>query len=111
MLVERNRLLLAIKNFHWPLLLQNPFWTMKRLWWNAYGVMRKKGAASRFVETNGWRQTLFNLCWSYLSAARLVPEAWRRRRVIQRTRRISGGEMRQLFEKFQIDVRELTLRD
>jgi GT2 family glycosyltransferase len=111
MLVERNRLLLAIKHFHWPLLLQNPFWRMKRLWWNAYGVMRKKGAASRFVETNGWRQTLFNLCWSYLSAARLIPEAWRRRRIIQRTRRISGGEMRQLFEKFQIDVRELTLRE
>jgi GT2 family glycosyltransferase len=111
MLVERNRLLLAIKNFPWPLLLQNPFWTMKRLWWSAYGVMRGKGAASRFVETNGWRQTLFNLCWSYLSAAKLIPEAWRRRRIIQRTRRISGREMRRLFEKFQIDVRELTLRD
>jgi GT2 family glycosyltransferase len=111
MLVERNRLLLAIKNFPWPLLLQNPFWTMKRLWWSAYGVMRGKGAASRFVETNGWRQTLFNLCWSYLSAVKLIPEAWRRRRIIQRTRRISGREMRRLFEKFQIDVRELTLRD
>jgi hypothetical protein len=111
MLVERNRLLLAIKNFPWTLLLQNPFWTMRRLWWNAYGVMRKKGAASRFVETNGWRQTLFNLCWSYLSAAKLLPEAWRRRRIIQRTRRISSRQMRQLFEKFQIDVRELTLRD
>src|SRR5438093_2383177 len=111
MLVERNRLLLAIKNFPWPLLLQNPFWTVKRLWWNAYGVMRKKGAAARFVETNGWRRTLFNLCWSYLSAAKLLPEAWHRRRIIQRTRRISGRQLRQLFEKFQIDVRELTLRD
>ena len=111
MLVERNRLLLAIKNFPWPLLLQNPFWTMKRLWWNAYGVVRKKGAASRFVEVNGWRQTFFNLCWSYLSAAKLMPEAWRRRRTIQRTRRLSGREMRLLFEKFQIDVRELTMKD
>ncbi len=111
MLVERNRLLLAIKNFPWPLLVQNPFWTIKRLLWNAYGVIRKKGAASRFVETNGWRQTLFNLCWSYLSAARLLPEAWRRRKIIQRTRRISGEQIQQLFEKFQIDVRELTLRD
>jgi GT2 family glycosyltransferase len=111
MLVERNRLLLAIKNFPWPLLVQNPFWTIKRLLWNAYGVIRKKGAASRFVETNGWRQTLFNLCWSYLSAARLLPEAWRRRKIIQRTRCISGEQILQLFEKFQIDVRELTLRD
>ena len=71
----------------------------------------KKEAAARFVETNGWRQTLLNLAWSYLSAAKLMPEAWRRRRIIQRTRRISSRQVRQLFERFQIDVRELTLRD
>src|SRR5438552_13711346 len=111
MLVERNRALLAVKNFSWPLLLQNPFWTMKRFLWNAYGVLRDQGAAARFVETNGWLQTLFNLAWSYLSAAKLIPEAWRRRRIIQRTRRISSREMRQLFQRFQIPVRELTLRD
>jgi GT2 family glycosyltransferase len=111
MLVERNRLLLAIKNFPWPLLLQNPFWTMKRLWWNAYGIVRKKGAAARFVETNGWRQTLVNLGWSYLSAFKLLPEAWRRRRIIQKTRRLSARQMRELFQRFQIDIRELTLRD
>ena len=43
MLVERNRVLLAIKNFPWPLLLQNPFWTLRRLFWNAYGAFREKG--------------------------------------------------------------------
>jgi GT2 family glycosyltransferase len=111
MLVERNRLLLAIKNFPLSLLLQNPFWTARRLSWNAYGVIRKKGAAARFVETNGWGRMMVNLAWSYLSALKLLPEAWRRRRVIQRTRRISSRQMRQLFERFQIDVRELTLTD
>src|SRR5437773_12272290 len=102
MLVERNRLLLAIKNFPSLLLLQNPFWTARRLSWNAYGVIRKRGAAARFVETNGWRQMVFNLGWSYLSALKLLPEAWRRRRIIQRTRRLSSRQMRQLFERFQI---------
>src|SRR5256712_5070531 len=58
MLVERNRLLLAVKNFSWLLLLQNPFWTVRRLWWNVYAVLRHKGSAARFVESNGWRQTL-----------------------------------------------------
>ena len=111
MLVERNRLLLAIKNFPLSLLLQNPFWTARRLYWNAYAVIRKKGAAARFVETNGWRRMAFNLAWSYLSALKLLPQAWRRRRVIQRTRRLSSRQMRQLFERFQIDVRELTLSD
>jgi GT2 family glycosyltransferase len=111
MLVERNRLLLAIKNFPWPLLLQNPFWTLRRFYWNAYAAFRGKGSASRFVETNGWRQMLVNLVWSYFSALKLLPHAFRKRRMIQRTRRVSNRETLDLLRRFKIDVRELTLRD
>ena len=82
MLIERNRLLLAVKNFPWPLLLQNPFWTLRRLSWTAYAVFRRRGAAARFLETNGWRQTIFNLVWSYCSAVKLLPEAFRKRQLI-----------------------------
>ncbi len=111
MLVERNRLLLAIKNFSWPLLLQNPFWSLRRFCWNAYAVIHNKGSASRFVESHGWRQTVVNLAWSYVSAARLLPEAIRRRRTIQKTKRLSNREVMDLLRRFQIDVRELTFRD
>ena len=111
MLVERNRVLLAVKNFPWPLLLQNPFWTFRRLFWNAYGAFRRKGSAARFLETHGWRKVVINVFWSYFSAMRLLPNALRKRRVIQRTRRISGRDTVHLLRRFQIDVRELTLRD
>ncbi|PYS36770.1 MAG: glycosyltransferase family 2 protein [Acidobacteria bacterium] len=111
MLVERNRLLLAVKNFPWLLLLQNPFWTVRRLWWYAYAVLQRKGAAARFVETNGWRQTAFNFMWSYFSAMKLLPDALRKRQRIQRSKRVSDRELLQLLRRFQIDVRELTLRD
>jgi GT2 family glycosyltransferase len=111
MLVERNRLLLAVKNFPWTLLLQNPFWTMRRLSWNAYSLLTKQGAAARFVEANGAWRAFLNIVWSYASAARLLPGAWKNRRTIQRTRRISTREVMHLVERFQIDVRELTLRD
>jgi GT2 family glycosyltransferase len=111
MLVERNRVLLAVKNFPWLLLLQNPFWTVRRFFWNAYAVVRRKGSAARFVETNGWRQTVFNLLWSYGSAAKLLPDALRKRQKIQRTKRLSTRDTLQLLRRFQIDVRELTLRD
>jgi GT2 family glycosyltransferase len=111
MLVERNRILLAIKNFPWRLLLQSPFWTMRRMWWNAMGIAQKRGAASQFILANGFGQALINLCWSYASAVRLAPEALRRRHSIQRTRRISERQVVKLFERFQIDVRELTMRD
>lgn len=111
MLVERNRVLLAVKNFPWPLLLQNPFWTSRRLFWNAYGAFRGKGSAGRFLEANGWRQIIVNVLWSYFSAMRLLPDALRKRRIIQKTRRISDRDTLGLLRRFQIDVRELTLRD
>ena len=111
MLVERNRLLLAVKNFSLWLLLQNPYWTLRRLAWNAYALLRRQGSAARFVETNGWGRLIFNLGWSYLSAARLLPEALRQRRMIQRTKRLSDREVLELLRRFQIDVRELTFRD
>jgi GT2 family glycosyltransferase len=110
-LIERNRLLLAVKNFSPWLLLQSPFWTLWRFAWNGYAALSSKGSGGRYVEVNGWRQVIANLMWSYVSALKLMPEALRRRRHIQRTKRISNREFVELLRRFQIDVRELTLRD
>ena len=111
MLVERNRLLLAIKSFPPGLLCQNPYWTLLRFWWNAYAAVRQKGSAGRFVESHGWGRVLGNLAWSYASAARLLPAALRQRRRIQRTRKITNQEVLKLIRRFEIGVRELTMRD
>jgi GT2 family glycosyltransferase len=111
MLVERNRLLLAIKNFPLGLLLQNPYWTLRRFGWHAYAALRHQGSAGRFVGAHGWGRMSLNLAWSYLSAAKLLPRAIRQRRHIQRTRRLSSAEVMVLLRRFQIDIRELTLRD
>jgi len=111
MLVERNRLLLAIKNFSFGLLLQNPYWMLRRFFWNTRALARNQGSAARFVETNGWGGLVYNLAWSYLSAAKLLPGALRRRRKIQRTKRLSNREVLELMRRFQIDVQELTFRD
>ncbi len=111
MLIERNRLLLVIKNFPLSLLVQNPFWTMKRLTWIAYALLSQKGAAARFVDENGWRQTAFNLLWSYFSALKYLRYAFRQRRQIQRSKRVSNAETMEFLSRFQIDIRELTFRD
>ncbi|MBZ5498645.1 MAG: glycosyltransferase [Acidobacteriia bacterium] len=111
MLVERNRLLLAIKNFPLRLLLVNPYWTLRRFGWHAYAALHRHGAAARFVSKNGWSSLPLNLGWSYLSAAKLLPEVLRRRAHVQRTRRLSTKEVIDLLRHFQIDLRELTSRD
>jgi hypothetical protein len=76
-----------------------------------YATLRWQGSAARFVENYGWGRMLLNLVWSYASAARLLPGALRRRRQIQRSKRLSDAQTTELLHRFRIDVRELTLKD
>jgi GT2 family glycosyltransferase len=108
-LVERNRLLLALKDFPAGLLWQNPFWTARRYLWLAWGALRGTGTSGRFVREHGRLRLLLTLGRAYAGAGRLLPHALRQRRQIQRGRRLSGREAAALLRRYRIDVRELTL--
>ncbi len=111
MLVERNRVLLALKNFPLRLLLQNPYWSAKRFLWHGYSATRRTGSASRFMQTHGAFRLVVNLLWSYASTLKQAPGALKRRRRIQRTKLLTNAEVMEFLRRYQIDVRELTLRD
>jgi GT2 family glycosyltransferase len=111
MLVERNRLLLAIKNFPLLVLVSNPFWAIRRFAWHAYAALQGRGASGHFVEAQGWWKSLLIFGWAYLSAARILPSALKKRWRIQKTKRLSNKQVMELLRRFQIDVRQLTLRD
>jgi GT2 family glycosyltransferase len=110
-LVERNRLLLAIKNFPPSLLLQNPYWTLRRFLWHGYAAFRRRGASGRFVDAQGWHRLLLAMLKAHVGAAKRLPGVLRRRRAVQQTKRISNRDVLDTLRRFQIDVRELTLRD
>jgi len=111
MLVERNRMLLALKNFPLPLLLQAPLWTVYRYWWHLYAALTRTGSAGQFARAHGGWQLFVNLAWSYASAVRLFPYALRSRRTIQKNRRLTTREIAELLRRYQISARELALRD
>lgn len=111
MLVERNRLLLAIKNFPLPLLIMNPYWSLRRFTWVAYAASRRRGAAGRLVSSQGWAKSLLTFARAYVSAAGILPSAVRKRWTIQRTKHLTNREVIELLRRFQIDLRQLTLRD
>jgi GT2 family glycosyltransferase len=111
MLVERNRLLLAIKNFPLPLLLSNPYWSLRRFIWHAYAATKRQGASGQFVASQGWMRMPFILSWAYASAVKRLPSALRKRWKIQKTKHLSNREIRLLLRRFQIDLRQLTFRD
>ncbi len=111
MLVERNRLLLAVKNFPLTLLLSNPFWSARRMAWHAYAALQQRGSAGRLVSAQGWHRLPLILLWAYASAIRLLPQTLVKRARIQKSRKLSDKEVVQLLRRFQIDVRQLALRD
>jgi GT2 family glycosyltransferase len=111
MLVERNRMLLALKNFPLPILLQTPWWTLYRYFWHTYAAITRTGSAGQFAHAHGGWRLIVNLAWSYASAARLFPYALRSRRVIQKNRRLTTREIAELLCRYQISARELALRD
>jgi GT2 family glycosyltransferase len=111
MLVERNRLLLAIKNFPLALLLSNPYWSLLRFIWHAYAASKRRGASGRYVAAQGWCRLPLILMQSHISAARALPSALRKRLEIWKTKKLSNKEILELLRRFQIDLRQLTLRD
>ncbi len=110
-LVERNRLWLALKNFPAAILIQNPYWTLRRYLWQAYGAMRGRGSSGRFAEQHGRLRLLYTLAWAYLSAFKKLIPILKKRRRIQRGKSLSNREIAALLKRFQIDVSELTLQE
>lgn len=111
MLVERNRLLLALKNFPATLLCLNPFYTVARYAWQAAGALNDRGAAGQFVREHGRWRLLATLAWAYGSAGKRLFGVLRERYRIHHRQVLSDREVRALLRRYRIGLRELTWRD
>jgi GT2 family glycosyltransferase len=110
-LVERNRAWVAIKCLPAPLLLLSPMLTLARLGAQAWGALRHRGAAGRFVSTNSAGELLAVFARASGAAARGLPDAWRKRKVVQRSRRVSSTDALQWIMRHGMGVREVALKD
>jgi len=106
-LIERNRLLLAIKLFPPSLLWLNPFYFAARL---VAGMIAAHRGAGDTIHFRGWSgkwkmaRTLLRGDWN---ALRLAPRIWRKRAEIQRLRRLGPGEVRRLILRHRLSWREV----
>ncbi len=112
-LVERNRLWVAVKNLPLSMLLLSPAYTFWRYIVQSYGVISGKGAGGRFMEGEGSSALglLSILVKSYLSVLRGLPGMLRKRRQIQRARKVSTAELRAWFKEETLTAAELVLKD
>ena len=104
-LIERNRLLLALKLFPWSLLWLNPLFFAVRVGAGMAMARRGEGDTAHF---QGWRGKLA-MAGAFirgdLSALRLAPRMLRKRAEIRRIRSLSPGEVRHLILAHRLSLR------
>jgi GT2 family glycosyltransferase len=106
-LIERNRLLLAVKLFPLSLLSWNSFFFGVRLCAGLVLSQRGAGDTAHFPGLAGkWR--IFRALWrGHIEALGLVPRMWRKRAAVGRIRRLSPREVRRLILTHRLPLREV----
>jgi GT2 family glycosyltransferase len=106
-LIERNRVLLAVKLFPWSLLLLNPFYFAVRLAGGLLAAAGEKGELARFPGL--WNKV--RLAWAIVradfAAVCMLPRTLRKRRQIRRMAKLTPAEIRRLILDNRIPVRAL----
>jgi len=107
-LIERNRVLLAAKLFPWSLLWLNVAYYLARLGAGLWAAMRHKGEVSRYPGVRGKMSAALAMLKGDFSALMLLPRMLRKRRSVNRIRKLSPGEVRKLIFQYRIPLKQLT---
>jgi GT2 family glycosyltransferase len=106
-LIERNRVLLAVKLFPLSLLLLNPFYFGARLAAGTFAAAGERGELARFPGL--WNK--LRLAWTIIradcAALRMVPRTLGKRRRLRSLKRLKSGEIRRLIMEHRIPLRTL----
>lgn len=108
MLIERNRILLALKLFPPRLILLNPVYTVMRYAAGAWAALQGKGETKHFSGLGGKLRMAQGLIWGVASAIRMTPRMLAKRKEIGRFQKRSNGEIIQLLRRFRMSLREVT---
>jgi GT2 family glycosyltransferase len=106
-LIERNRLLLALKLFPWSLLWLNPVYFAARLAAGMAAARRGEGDTAHFPGIRGKWAMARALIRGHLEALCLAPRMLRKRAEIRRIRRLTPGEVRRLILAHRLSLREV----
>jgi GT2 family glycosyltransferase len=106
-LIERNRLLLALKLFPWSLLWLNPVYFALRLAAGAAMAGRGAGDTAHFPGVAGKWEMARAIVRGDLAALGMAPRMLRKRAEIRRLRKLSPGEVRRLILSHRLSLREV----
>ncbi len=107
-LIERNRVLLAVKLFPWSLLCLNGVYYLARVLAGARAAVRGEGETALYPGWRGKWAMATALLKGDLQALPLLPAMLRKRREIERIRKMPAREVRRLIMSNRISLRELS---
>jgi hypothetical protein len=106
-LIERNRVLLAVKLFPWSLLALNPFYYAARLMAGALLARGGEGDTAHFPGVRGKLAIVRALAAGDFAALRLLPRMVAKRAQIARMRRLTPGQVRRLLLDHRLGLGEV----
>jgi len=106
-LIERNRVLLAVKLFPWSLLALNPFYYAARLVAGALLAHGGQGDTAHFPGVGGKLAIVRALAAGDFAALRMIPRMLGKRAQIERIRRLTPGEVRRLLRAHRLRLAEV----
>ena len=107
-LIERNRVLLAVKLFPWNLLWANGAYFAIRLAGGLWAAIRNKGELRRYSGTTGKLQAATALIRGTVSAIPLIPKMLKKRRAFRKKHRLTPHQIRALLLRHRISLKEIS---
>ena len=106
-LIERNRVLLALKLFPWSLLCLNPLYFAVRLAAGLVAAGRGAGDTAHFPGLHGKWTMLRSLARGDWQALLMAPRILRKRAAIARIRQLPARDVRRLLLAHRLSLREV----
>jgi GT2 family glycosyltransferase len=107
-LIERNRVLLAVKLFPGNLLWRNGAYYLARLLAGSRAALRRRGEISRFPGLSSKLKAATALLLGDLEALWMLPRTWSKRRRLHRIRKLSPSEVTHLLRSHTISLKQLS---
>jgi GT2 family glycosyltransferase len=105
-LIERNRILLAVKLFPWSLLWLNPYYFAVRVVAGCGAARRGAGDTTYFPGLRGKLRMAAAMVRGNLAALRMTPRMLRKRRELGRIRKMNPGEVRRMILAHRLPLKE-----
>jgi len=107
-LIERNRVLLAVKLFPWNLLWANGALYIARVGAGLWAALRNQGELRRYSGKKGKLSAAMALARGTLSSIPLIPSMLRKRRAFRSKHRLTSQQIRRLLLRHRISLREIS---